>query len=118
MELWNGLEVSFDHSTAPRRAANLRRFEAVTVRAAARVLELEWVGTVSPEEALFYLEELAEMDAHAGGSGHGAGVGEALRLAAEQRLAAASSTRTFGWQIQTNRQWITASERPMTRAAA
>jgi hypothetical protein len=103
MELRNGLEVSFDQTVGRRARVMLRRFEAVTVRAAARVLELEWVGTVTPAEARFYLEELAEMDAHAGGAGHGSGVGEALRLAAEQRLATASSTRTSGWQIHTDR---------------
>lgn len=118
MELWNGLEVSFDRSLARPRVASLRSFEAVTVRAAARVLELEWVGTVSPDEARFYLEELAEMDAHASGAGHGAGEGEALRLAAEHRLASRNSTRTSGWEIHTNCLRITAAETQVVSAAA
>jgi hypothetical protein len=42
------------------------RFEPITVRAAARVLQLQRAGVVSAREAQFYLRELTAMDAHAG----------------------------------------------------
>ena len=41
------------------------RFEAITVRAAARVLRLQRTGVISTAEADFYLAELAEMDRYA-----------------------------------------------------
>ena len=47
-------------------ASRYQRFEPVTVRAAARVLQLQRVGIVSACEARFYLQELADMDEHAG----------------------------------------------------
>jgi hypothetical protein len=46
------------------------RFEAITVRAAARVLRLQQCGVVAAHEAEFYLRELAAMDAHAGRGAH------------------------------------------------
>lgn len=48
-----------------RRGQRSRRFESVTVRAAARVLELQRCGVVSATEARFFLRELVSMDAHA-----------------------------------------------------
>jgi hypothetical protein len=48
---------------APRR---YERFEPVTVRAAARVLQLQRSGVIPATDAGFYLRELAAMDAHAG----------------------------------------------------
>lgn len=42
------------------------RFEPITVRAAARVLQLQRAGVVSAHEARFYLRELVTMDLHAG----------------------------------------------------
>jgi hypothetical protein len=42
-----------------------QRFEPVTVRAAARILQLQRVGIVTAEETRFYLRELADMDEHA-----------------------------------------------------
>ena len=47
-------------------APRYQRFEPVTVRAAARVLQLQRVGIVTAGEARFYLQELADMDEHAG----------------------------------------------------
>lgn len=41
------------------------RFEAITVRAAARVLQLQQSGIVSAWEAGFYLHELVDMDRYA-----------------------------------------------------
>jgi hypothetical protein len=46
-------------------APRYQRFEPVTVRAAARVLQLQRVGIVTAGEAQFYLQELADMDEHA-----------------------------------------------------
>jgi hypothetical protein len=56
-------ETRSDDLGRPER--RYERFEPITVRAAARVLQLQRAGVVSAEETRFYLRELAEMDLHA-----------------------------------------------------
>jgi hypothetical protein len=58
----DGLESDSPSTSEPR----YERFEPITVRAAARVLQLQRAGVVTATEARFYLHELAAMDAHAG----------------------------------------------------
>jgi hypothetical protein len=60
-------------------AGHTHRFEPITVRAAARVLQLQRAGVVSAAESRFYLRELAAMDRHAG-----SGAGPALRRMARR----------------------------------
>jgi hypothetical protein len=49
-----------------RGEGRYERLEAITVRTAARVLQLQRAGVVTAREARFYLRELVAMDAHAG----------------------------------------------------
>lgn len=69
-----GLERTEPHS---------EQFEPVTVRAAARVLQLQRASVVSLPEARFYLQELAAMDRYAG-----AGAFASLLRRAQSHLAA------------------------------
>src|SRR5436309_2766040 len=49
----------------PGAGRRYERFESITVRAAARVLQVQRDGDITAQEAEFYLRELAAMDAHA-----------------------------------------------------
>src|ERR1051325_5818576 len=70
-----------DAVEAPGLEPRDERFEAITIRAAARVLQLQRAGVVSAREARFYLRELTDMDAHAGRH-----ASPALARAAERHL--------------------------------
>lgn len=76
-------------------AQRYERFEPITVRAAARVLQLQRSGVVSAKEAAFYLRELATMDAHAGKSP--ITVRAAQLRAAAGPVGARCLTRRGGW---------------------
>lgn len=75
-----------------RTEQRYERFEAITVRTAARVLQLQRAGVVTAREAAFYLRELLAMDAHAGAEAF-----SALVRAAHLRAA----PRRSGRQVQT-----------------
>jgi hypothetical protein len=67
----------------PAPQQRYERFEPVTVRAAARVLQLQRSGVIPAADAAFYLRELATMDAHAGADSF-----ESLLRAARRQAAA------------------------------
>jgi hypothetical protein len=62
------------------------RFEPITVRAAARVVELQWAGVIPAQDAPYYLRELLAMDAHAGEAAFPNLVRAAQRRAATLRM--------------------------------
>jgi len=82
-----------DDKRAERR---YERFEPITVRAAARVLQLRRAGVVSPREARFYLQELAAMDQHAGRGSFPRLARMAERHMATRPMAAVRPGRTHG----------------------
>jgi hypothetical protein len=69
-----------------RSEQRYERFEPITVRTAARVLQLQRAGVVSAREAAFYLRELLAMDAHADAEAFSALVRAAQLRAAPCRL--------------------------------
>jgi len=48
-----------------KRSHRFAKFEPITVRAAARVLHLERLGRLAPQEVSHYMQHLAAMDTHA-----------------------------------------------------
>lgn len=70
------------------------RFEPITVATAARVLQLQRAGVVTPQEADFYLRELLALDAHADETAF-----PGLFRAAQLR----ASTRPVGGQVRHSR---------------
>lgn len=70
---WNETSEQVSPGGEPRRESErgsaserrYERFEPITIRAAARVLQLQQAGIVSSWEAGFYLHELVDMDRYA-----------------------------------------------------
>ena len=67
IDAWVEMSRPDSRCETPRNETQRRyeRFEPITVRAAARVLQLQQTGIVSSWEAGFYLHELIDMDRHA-----------------------------------------------------